>query len=124
MKNIVPYAPPKYQTDPYTKIAPNIYQAGELFVTSITFEQEPLLGEGTSGADISQYPLEDILERFIVHVTDFYLEKNTPNSTICYLEVGGQKIDYIKEFLSIVGKHVTYKFFCKDGVEYAKLILE
>ncbi|NBI66416.1 hypothetical protein D1646_06235 [Pseudoflavonifractor sp. 60] len=124
MKNIVPYTPLKYQTNPYTKIAPNIYQMGELFVTSIAFEQEPLLGEGTSGADISQYPLEDLLEQFLVHVTDFYPEKNTSDSTTCYIEIGGRKIDYIKDFLSVVGKHIFCKTFYEDGVEYAKLILE
>ena len=124
MKNIVPYMSPKYKTDLYTKVAPNIYRVGELFVTSIAFEQEPLLGEGISGTDISQYPLEDILEQFWVHITDFYPEKNTPNSIVCYIEVGGRKIDYIKDFLSVVGKHIFYKIFYEDGVEYAKLVLE
>ena len=70
MKNITIYTPAKYNTDKYTKVKDNIYKTydnfmkQDSFVTSLSFEQEPEYGEGESSADISQYPLEDILDRY------------------------------------------------------------
>ena len=76
MKNIQIYNADKYLTSAYEKVEENIYkgrnpyyrgsswESEEMYVTSLTFEQEPSLGEGETPDDISQYPLEDILERF------------------------------------------------------------
>lgn len=50
-------------------------------MTSLSFEQEPEYGEGESSADISQYPLEDILDRYYVAVEDFYGEINDGSYT-------------------------------------------
>ena len=80
MKNITIYTPAKYNTDKYTKVKDNIYKTydnfmkQDSFVTSLSFEQEPEYGEGESSADISQYPLEDILDRYYVAIEDFYGE--------------------------------------------------
>jgi len=62
MKNIQNYAAPKYNNaTKYTSIADGVYECNGKFFTSLSFEQEPELGEGASPADISQYPLEDVL---------------------------------------------------------------
>lgn len=124
MKNIGIYTPPKYRTAEYHEVASNIYQSGNYYVTSISFQQEPDLGEGSSAAEISQYPLEDLLDRFHVIVSDFYPTLNTNKSSICYLEFSARKIDYIKKLHTIVGKRVYNKAFYKDGEEYVDLIIE
>ncbi len=76
MKNIQIYQADKYLTSEYTKVEENIYKGrnpfcngniwerDELFLTSLTFEQEPEFGEGDSPEHIPQYPLEDILDMF------------------------------------------------------------
>jgi len=83
-----------------------------------------LFGEGTSGADISQYPLEDLLDRFCVQISDFYSELNTPRSKICYLEFAASNRKCIERLLSIVGKRVYNKPIFENGEEYAVLTIE
>ena len=41
-----------------------------------SFVQEPEYDEGANPSDISQYPLEDILDKFYVSVSDFYEREN------------------------------------------------
>ena len=124
MKDIAIYTPPKYRSTEYQEVAPNIYQSGNHYVTSISFRQEPALREGCSAAEISQYPLEDLLDLFHVNVSDFYPALNTKQSTVCYLEFSARKIDCIKTLHTIVGKRVYNKAFYKDGEEYVDLIIE
>lgn len=68
MKNIDFYEPKKYEdSSKYEKVAEHIYRTedtflgGDMYVTSLKFEQEPEFDEGDSPSNISQYPLEDIL---------------------------------------------------------------
>lgn len=124
MKNIGIFTPPKYCTAEYREVASNIYQFGNYYVTSISFQQEPTLGEGSSAAEISQYPLEDLLERFFVHVSDFYPSLNKKTSSICYIEFASSKVDHIRRLLSIIGKRVYNKAYYEDGEEYIELIIE
>lgn len=124
MKNIEVYTPPKYCTAKYQEVVPNIYQSGNYYVTSISFQQEPDLDEGSSAADISQYPLEDILERYCVHVSDFYPSLNTPKSVACYIELAGSKVENIKSLLSLVGRRVYNKAIYENGEECVVLIVE
>jgi len=124
MKNIKLYSANKYHTPKYREIAPGIYQHGHLYVTSLAFEQEPALGEGTSAADISQYPLEDILERYLVHVSDFYPKLNTKKSVTCYIEFAGTKVEYIQGLHSIIGRRVINKALYENGEESVVLIIE
>lgn len=63
MKNIVSYIDVKYSSEAYTEIEKGIYKCGDNTVTSLCFEQEPELDEGKDSTDISQYPLEDILDK-------------------------------------------------------------
>ena len=69
MKQIENYKSEKYENGEYQEVEANIYKiidedGDDLFVTSLSFVQEPELKEGSSGAEISDYPLEDILDKF------------------------------------------------------------
>ena len=124
MKNIRIHIPPKYRSAEYHEVMPGIYQFDKNFVTSIAFEQEPDLGEGRFAAEISQYPLADILDHFGVFVSDWYSSSNTDQSTTCYIELSARRVDAIKNLHSIIGKHVYNKTVVKDGEEYIDLIIE
>ncbi len=106
MKNIRNYKAEKYQTPLYIETEPDIYVYESDFVTSLCFEQEPELGEGSSAADISQYPLEDVLDRFSVYVSDYYDEINVSGSRTCFLEFCGTEIEKIRQLRTMIGKHV------------------
>lgn len=93
-------------------------------MTSLSFEQEPEYGEGESSADISQYPLEDILDRYHVAIEDFYGEINDGSSNVCAYEFSGSSIDDIEKLLGIVGKHVYNKTVENDGEACTVLEIE
>lgn len=124
MKNIKNYNAEKYNKENYEKIEEGIYKfkskVNDLYVTSLTFIQEPELGEGENASYISQYPLEDILDKFSVHVQDFYDELNKETSQVCYQEFGSPYLENIQKLRSIIGKHVYNKVVDK----YVKLIIE
>ncbi|MDE5777279.1 MAG: hypothetical protein K2I10_02030 [Lachnospiraceae bacterium] len=123
MKEIKNYAAPKYNNNAYSKIEDNIYAIeGEekLYVTSLSFVQEVELEEGENASEISQYPLEDILDEFYCHISDFYENLNTEDSLTCYLEFASPDLEDVEKLRSIIGKHVYNKEI--DG--YIKLIIE
>lgn len=124
MKDIVIYKAPKYLTSPYSRVAEDIYSYGDVFVTSLSFIQEPELGEGANAEDISQYPLEDVLDRYSVYVSDFYEDLNTTRSEKCYLEFAGYDERDISELLQLVGHRVYNKAIVKNGEEFEELIIE
>lgn len=95
-----------------------------LYVTSLSFVQEPEFEEGEFADVISQYPLEDILDKFYCHISDFYKELNVSASKICYLEFAAMSIDDIKNLRTIIGKHVYNKNVEENGKTYVKLIIE
>ena len=81
-----------------------------IYVTSIVFEPEPELEENEpSDAYVSQYPLEDILEKFFVYCEDPYEKENENDKNNSYVEFASEKIDEIRNLLSIIGKHVYNK---------------
>lgn len=97
----------------------------DYYVTSLSFEQEPELGEGSSPNLISQYPLEDILDEFLVHISDFYEEDNDKSATLCYQEFASPHIENIKKLRSIIEKHVyNEEYTGDDGENYIKLVIE
>lgn len=112
----------------YKEIEQGIYEWKQedeiLYVTSLSFVQEPEFEEGEYADAISQYPLEDILDKFYCHVCDFYDELNVSDSKICYLEFASPRIEDIKNLRSIIGKHVYNKDRETDGKIYADLIIE
>ncbi|MCT4509570.1 MAG: hypothetical protein N4A48_12610 [Tepidibacter sp.] len=124
MKNISNYDAEKYKNEKYFKEADGIYKVKNEFVTSLIFEQEPKLGEGDSPINISQYPLEDILDKFCTYISDFYEELNKNSHTTCYYEFASSDIENIKNLRSVIGKHVYNITKNIDGTEYEELIIE
>jgi len=126
MKEINVYLPEKYQAPGYARVCEHIYKTYDEFmgedryVTSLCFVQEPELGEGASPREISQYPLEDLLDRFYVSVSDHYEKENAESDRLCYLEFCGSALADVKSLLGIVGKHVWNQE--QDG--YIKLLIE
>lgn len=126
MKNIKNYNAKKYEEEKYTKVEEGIYKIfddwnyKDIYVTSISFEQEPELEEGENASNISQYPLEDILDKYNLYISDFYEELNKPDSKTCYQEFASSKLEHIKELRSIIDKHVYNKE--EDGK--IKLVIE
>lgn len=119
MKTIESYQAEKYQRTKYEEIESGIYQTkdegGELlYVTSVSFVQEPDLGEG-AGEAVSQYPLEDILDEFYCYISDFYRDMNTADSEKNYLEFASSDLEDIQKLRSIIGKHV-YNLEEDEGV--------
>lgn len=115
MKNIKNYNADKYSagSSEYKQAADGVFKKinGDetLFVTSLIFEQEPELGEGENAEEISQYPLEDILDKFYCYITDFYDDLNVKKSNTCYLEFASDDMDDIVKLRQIIGKHVYNK---------------
>ena len=128
MKNIKSYVADKYASDRYKLIEEGIYETKDeeesLFVTSLSFEQEPEYGEGENAVDISQYPVEDILDKFYCHISDFYKDLNEASSTICYQEFASPDIEDVRGLRSIIGKHVYNRDEERDGKVYAMLEIE
>lgn len=124
MKNISAYISSKYNTKDYELFEENIYRYGDAFVVSLQFQQEPEYDEGCSSADISQYPLEDILDRFNVYISDFYEKENKRGNSICYLEFASKNVEAIRKLCSIIGKRVRNKIVSKNGEDFAELVIE
>ena len=92
-----------------------------VYVTSIIFEPEPEFNENKpSDKYVSQYPLEDILDKFGCYCGDHYEKENEEDQVNSYIEFVGDNIEEIENLLTIIGKHVYNK---EDG-EYVKLIIE
>ncbi|WP_085832789.1 hypothetical protein [Clostridium merdae] len=124
MKQIDNYSANKYNSAIYSEIENGIYEVqddGErLYVTSLSFIQEPEFDEGTNASTISQYPLEDILDKFFCHISDFYKELNTAESQRCYQEFASPNLKDIKNLRSLIGKHI----YNKEVGKYVELIIE
>lgn len=52
---------------------------------------------------ISQYPLEDILDKFYVYLHDDYVDENTSDTINSYVEFASEDIEDIRAVLSILG---------------------
>ena len=78
-----------------------------IYVTSIMFEPEPEYGENApTDVTISQYPLEDILDKYSCWCEDFYHQENADDPANSYIEFASRTLDDIENLLNIVGKHV------------------
>ncbi len=101
----------------------NMYEDTEetVYVTSIVFESEPELNENQpSDKYVSQYPLEDILDKFGCYCGDSFEKENEEDPVNSYVEFASEDIKEIENLLTIIGKHVYNKV---DG-EYVKLVIE
>ena len=70
------------------------------------------------------YPLEDILDRFNVHISDFYDSENKCAKVNCRLEFASRKIENIRNLKSIIGKRVYNKVVTKNGDDFVELVIE
>ena len=124
MKKINEFIAEKYKSSNYEPIEPGIFKVSNTFVTSISFQQEPEYGEGTGPNQISQYPLEDILDYFSVYVSDFYAEINVSNSSLSYLEFASVDLANIRRFRQIIGKHVYSRVIRINNIDHIELVIE
>lgn len=124
MKEIQNYVASKYSDEKYSLVENGIYQTEEdgekLYLTSLSFVQEPELEEGSHAGEISQYPLEDLLDKFFCHISDFYDELNTAGSPVCYLKFACPNLEDIRNLREIIGKHV----YNKEINGYIELMIE
>ncbi|MGT2749580.1 hypothetical protein ACVRXF_01480 [Streptococcus orisasini] len=112
MKQIESYQAKKYTDPVYQLVQEGIYSIQEddeiVYLTSLSFIQEPEFEEGEKGL-VSQYPLEDILDKFYCYINDFYPDISNQDSEKAYLEFASPDLEDIKQLRSIIGKHVYNK---------------
>jgi hypothetical protein len=124
MKQVENYNANKYNSALYSEIENGIYDTEEdgerLYVTSLSFIQEPEFDEGNNASNITQYPLEDVLDKFNCYISDFYEELNAVDSQTCYQEFASPDLEDIRKLRSIIGKHV----YNKEIEGFIELIIE
>lgn len=75
-------------------------------------------------SDDSQYPLEDVLDKFFLHVSDFLESENNSSSNKIKQELGGT-LDDIKNAHEIIGKKIyNQDFLDEDGQVRVSLKIE
>ena len=65
-------------------------------------------------SDDSQYPLEDVLDKYYLHVSDFLESENDSNSNKVKQELGGT-LDDIKNAQEIIGKKIYNQDFLDEN---------
>lgn len=120
MKNITQVELDKYKSPNYELIENGIYldkQDGDLYVFAVTYELEE--------NEDSQYPLEDILDEFYLHVSDFVDEDAFNTSKVVTLELGGDLEDAQNAVKNLIGKRAyNAEETDEDGSTYVKLVIE
>ncbi|MDR2870123.1 MAG: hypothetical protein LBV04_06720 [Deferribacteraceae bacterium] len=129
MKNFKNYAAEKYSDKAkFEEIEQGIYktlnpyegyETEEIYVTSLSFEQEPELPgeEGGSPRNITQTPFESLLDEFSVYVTDFYDAINEKSEITCYQEFGSDELEDIKNLRSMIGKRIYAETYMEEADE-------
>lgn len=124
MKNISLFHPEKYDNNGYEKIADGVWGLdGEYFV-SFKFEQESEYNEDNVPGQISQYPLEDITDKFGLYVSDFYDDLNANDSSVRYVELASDDESDVIKASAIAGKHIYNKTVVNNGRECSQLVIE
>ena len=104
------------------------YSAGDedVFVTSLTFEMEPdCYGEeDASPRNLTQVPIEGLLDEFNLFVTDFYEQLNETSETICYQEFGSFDLADIQKLRTLIGKRFYAVPYMENGEEYYNMVTE
>lgn len=133
MKNFQNFTPQKYMTSDFQKISDGIYKtkspydSNDIFVTSLTFEMEPECygDENASPTNLTQIPIEGILDEFNLFVTDFYEQLNQSSEIICYQEFGSLDLEDIKNLRTLIGKRFyAVPYTGEDGKEYYNMVIE
>lgn len=133
MKNFQNFTPKKYMTSDFQKISDGIYKtkspydSNDIFITSLTFEMEPECygEENASPSNLTQIPIEGILDEFNLFVTDFYEQLNQSSEIICYQEFGSLDLEDIKNLRTLIGKRFyAVPYTGEDGEEYYNMVIE
>lgn len=133
MKNFQNFTPKKYMTSDFQKISDGIYKtkspydSNDIFVTSLTSEMEPECygEENASPSNLTQIPIEGILDVFNLFVTDFYEQLNQSSEIICYQEFGSLDLEDIKNLRTLIGKRFyAVPYTGEDGEEYYNMVIE
>lgn len=134
MKNFQNYTAQKYSEATFQKAEDEIYLTKcpytkkEIYVTSLSFEMEPTCygEEKASPQYISQVPFENILDEFLVYVTDFYDDLNKTSEVLCYQEFGSQNLEDIHHLRTLIGKRFYAVPYLDedDGEEYYNTVVE
>lgn len=134
MKNFKDYTPEKYTKSDYKKIEEGIYKTKcsynvsdkDVFVTSLSFEMEPdCYGEeDASPRNLTQVPIEGILDEFNLFVSDFYEQLNETSETTCYQEFGSFDLADIQKLRALIGKRFYAVPYMEDGEEYYNMVME
>ena len=134
MKNFKSYTPEKYMTSDFEQIEEGIYKTKspydtgdqDIFVASLAFEMEPECygEEDASPRNLTQVPIEVILDEFNLFVTDFYEQLNETSETICYQEFGSFDLENIQKLRTLIGKRFYAVPYLEDGEEYYEMAAE
>ncbi len=133
MKNFQNFTPEKYAASDFQKVSDGIYKtkspygSGDIFVTSLTFEMEPERygEEDASPRNLTQVPIEGILDEFNLFVSDFYEQLNESSETVCYQEFGSFSLEDIEKLRTLVGKRFyAVPYTDEDGEEYYNMVIE
>ena len=137
MRNFENYTPEKYMTPDFQKIEDGIYktkspyktlkeETENIFVTSLAFEMEPdCYGEeDASPRNLTQVPIEGLLDEFNLFVTDFYEQLNETSETICYQEFGSFDLADIQKLRTLIGKRFYAVPYMENGKEYYNMVME
>lgn len=134
MKNFQNYTPEKYSGPDFQMVEEGIYRTRspydvsdqEIFVTSLSFEMEPECygEEDASPRNLTQVPIEGLLDEFFVFVTDFYEQLNEASETICYQEFGSFDLSDIQKLRTIIGKRFYALPYMEDDEEYYRMVME
>lgn len=137
MRNFENYTPEKYMTSDFQKIEDGIYktkspyktlkeETENIFVTSLAFEMEPdCYGEeDASPRNLTQIPIEGLLDEFNLFVTDFYEQLNETSETICYQEFGSFDLADIQKLRTLIGKRFYAVPYMENGEEYYNMVTE
>ena len=104
------------------------YDTGDqdIFVASLAFEMEPECygEENASPRNLTQVPIEGILDEFNLFVTDFYEQLNETSETICYQEFGSFDLENIQKLRTLIGKRFYAVPYLEDGEEYYEMAAE
>lgn len=136
MKNFKNYKPEKYGKADYQEIEDGIYKTKirstlgsgylDVYVTSLSFEMEPerFGEESASPSNLTQVPIEGILDKFNLFVTDFYEQLNRISETVCYQEFGSFSLEDIQKLRALIGKRFYALPYIEDGEEYYNMVIE
>ena len=120
MKNIQLASLDKYKSNNnFELVDGNIYKdlGEDLYVFALSYELED--------EEDSQYPLEDILDRYYLHVSDFIDEDRYSKSSDVTLELGGNLDNVKKAIDELIGKRVyNQEYDDEQGVTRVRLVIE